>query len=186
MIEKVIADNEVRAVRKILWPDESVELTIKQRRLRPGGSLLTPTTFVVTNRRLIIVERSRYGIRKNYEVIPHKNITGVRLDHGIFSSSVFVRIPGYSAEEGKFKSGLEEGEIDGLRYKDAVVLADLLNEKVTERERKEEAKDIAIMERHMDSRPGMYVYCNNCGRKDNAGDTFCKYCGARLGHITVR
>ena len=37
----------------ILWPGESVELAVEQRRVGLGGSVTTPTTVVATDKRLI-------------------------------------------------------------------------------------------------------------------------------------
>ncbi|MDE1868901.1 MAG: PH domain-containing protein [Candidatus Micrarchaeota archaeon] len=178
-----IAESEVNIVRGMLWPGETVELTVKQRRLRPGGAWITPTTWVVTNKRIIFIERDRWGVRKNFELIPFDKVTGVRLDHGIFSSAIYVRVAGMSTERGKYRRNREEGEIHGLRYRDAVLLADLLNRKVLEKERKEEEKERVLLEKHRVARPGLYTYCGECGRKNNASDLYCRYCGAVLGHM---
>lgn len=181
-----IAEKEARIVRDMLWPGESIELSIKQRRLRPGGAWITPTTWVVTNKRVIFIERDRWGVRKNFELIPFNYITGVRLDHGIFSSAIYIRVAGMSTETGKYRRNLEEGEIHGLKYRDAVLLADLLNRKILDRERKEEEKEKAMLERHKEARPGLYIYCSNCGRKNNARSEYCRFCGARFGHTGAK
>lgn len=163
----------------ILWPGESIELAVEQRRVGPGGSVTTPTTVVATDRRLIIVNRATLGIRKDYEVIPYKQIASVRLEHGVISSSVFIRVEGYDRDKGLLKSGKEEGEIDGLRNKDAAALADIINKRVnagpssTDDNKTQQQQSSA-------SESGAYIYCNSCGERNAASARFCSSCGKQL------
>ena len=170
-----VDQGEVQAARSILWPDETVEMTVTQRRVGPGGSVTTPTTVITTDKRLIILNRASMGLRKDYEVIPYRQITSVRLEHGIISSSVFIRVEGYDRDQGLLKNGNEEGEIDGLRNADAQELADYLNRRI------DSAGDSGVAgSSQADSSIGAYVYCSKCGTKDSAGAKFCSKCGARL------
>ena len=84
---------ELNVVKNILWPGEQVRGTFKQRMVGPGGSITVPTTVVVTDNRVIIVNRATLGFRKDYEVIPYQRITSVRLEGGIISSSVCICEP---------------------------------------------------------------------------------------------
>lgn len=123
-------DNEELAhLKGISWQGEKVQGTFKQRSIGPGGSVITPTTVVVTDSRIIIVNRSSLGLKKEYEVIPYSKITSVRLERGIISSTVFVRIEGFDKELG-MQEGKEEGEIDGLYHDDAKELIDFVNIKL--------------------------------------------------------
>ncbi len=174
--------DELHIVRKVLWPDEEVEGTIKQRRIGPGADLINPTTVVVTDKRLIIINRATLGLRQDYEVIPYTAIASVRLEHGIVSSSVFIRVQGFSTERGLLKKGDQEGEIDGLRNKDAVELSDYINKKLETRfdAQAELEKEAETKAQHIDSGVGSYIYCNNCGTKNKSSAKFCSKCGASL------
>jgi hypothetical protein len=178
---------EIGIVRKVLWPTETVEGTVKQRRIGPGGSLMTPSTVVVTDKRLILVNRASLGMRQDYEVIPYNAIVSVRLEHGIISSSVFIRVEGYSRDEGLLKNGDQEGEIDGLRNKDAIELADYINKKLENRYDGQAVMDQEATAKgeQIDSGVGAYVYCNNCGTKNLASAKFCSKCGKPLTEATA-
>ncbi len=177
-----IDPTELNLARKILWPAEEVEGTIKQRRFLPGGSLITPTTVVVTDKRLIIINRASLGFRQDYEVVPYNALVSVRLEHGIITSTVFVRVQGYDTDRGLLGGGgKQEGEIDGLKNKDAVELVDYINKKIEERldATNEVEKDVQARE-HIDNAVGSYVYCTKCGTKNNSTSKFCSKCGASL------
>jgi len=173
---------ELNLARKVLWPEEEVEGTIKQRRFLPGGSLITPTTVVVTDKRIIIINRASLGLRQDYEVVPYNAIVSVRLEHGLVTSTVFVRVQGYDTDKGLLAGGKQEGEIDGLRNKDAVELTDYLNKKLEERldAQADVDKEIQSKQQHPDSDVGAYVYCNSCGTKNKSTAKFCSKCGASL------
>lgn len=161
---------EVNSIREILWPDEKVLITVRQRRIGPGGSVTVPTSVIATDKRVIIVNKATLGIRKDYESIPYGQITSVRLEHGIISSSVFIRVQGYSRETGLLKSGKEEGEIDGLNNRDASSLADHINQILD---------NIAFAGvQHPQAAPSLF--CTKCGGKNTVGSTFCAKCGTKI------
>lgn len=165
----------------LLWPGEHVEETAKQRSVGPGGSVTAPTSVICTNMRIIIVNRATLGLRKDYEVIPYKQITSVRLEHGLVSSSVFIRVQGYDRDKGLLKDGREEGEIDGLHNGEAAALADYINKKISAAaEAPQPSAQNAPAQGQADSTIGAYVYCTNCGSKDKVGAKFCQNCGAKL------
>ncbi len=169
-----VNQKDVAVVQKILWPGEVVELTARQRRIGPGGSVTAPTSVIITNKRLIIVNREAAGIRKDYEVIPYKDVASVRLERGIIASTVFIRVLGYDRDRGLLKNGREEGEIDGLNNGDAGLMADNIDKKISGgSETIETAAD-------MDNKLGAYIYCSSCGVKDISTAKFCKKCGAKL------
>lgn len=164
--------NDVKAVEKLLSENEVVDLTVKQRRVGPGGSVITPTSVVATNMRIIIVNRATLGIRKDYEAIMYKQIASVRLEHGIISSTVFIRVQGYDMDKGLLKRGKEEGEIDGLRNKDAVALSNYINKRLS--------GNIESAVNAPDNQTGAYIYCANCGTQCKTDAKFCSKCGAKL------
>ncbi len=127
-----IEQEDVNLVKNSLWPDEVVELTARQRRVGPGGSVITPTSVIATNKRLLIVNKEVLGLRKDIESINYSQITSVRFEKGIISSSVFVRVEGYDTDTGFLKgTGKQEGEIDGLNNTDAAELADCIEKKIS-------------------------------------------------------
>lgn len=163
-------------VKDILGQGEQVRGTFKQRRIGPGGSVTVPTSVVVTDSRIIIVNKASLGFRKDYEVIPYSKITSVRLESGIISSSVFVRVEGYDRDTGLLKKGKEEGEIDGLHNNDAKELADFLNTKLGQ------ISEPNQQGTYLDNNAGGYVFCSKCGAKNVASSKFCTACGAKLGN----
>ena len=173
-----IDQEEVRAAKNILWPDEKVEMTVRQRRIGPGGSITTPTTVITTDKRLIILNRTSLGFRKDYEVIPYRQIASVSLENGVISSSVFIRMQGYDRDTGPNDSGKEEGEINGLRSDEARALADYLSRRIEQISVAGETGTGGMggTERGM----GADVYCSKCGTKNDKSAKFCSKCGARL------
>lgn len=166
-----VDEREVDEVRKFLWPDEKVELTVKQRKLRPGGSLITPTSFVATNKRLIIVNRTRLGIRKDFEVIPYRYITAVKLLHGIMSCSVVIRVS--SVESGD--AGGQAEAIGGIRPREAETLVHYLNNRIMESHGPVAGERLKApaAEAQQSSK-----FCTECGARNNIMAKFCAACGA--------
>jgi hypothetical protein len=166
--------DELKTVKDILWQGEQVRGTFRQRMIGPGGSVTVPTSVIVTDSRVIIVNRATLGFRKDYEVIPYSKITSVRLEKGIISSTVFIRVLGYDRDQGLLKHGREEGEIDGLHNNDAKDLADFLNAKMGD---EDQSKPQGA---YVDSGVGGYTFCSKCGTKNLSSSKFCIGCGAKL------
>ncbi len=164
---------DVSAAKSILWPDEKVQVTVRQRRVGPGGSVTAPTSVLATDKRIIILNRATLGIRQDYEVIPYRQVTSVRLEHGVISSSVFIRVQGYDKDQGLLKNGREEGEIDGLSNSDAKALADFLNRKLDD-------SNSSSGSGQEDGGLGGFRYCTKCGTKNPDSARFCSKCGSPL------
>lgn len=160
------------AVKEILWAGENVELVVWQRSVGPGGSVVTPTSVVATDKRIIIVNRTSLGMRHDFEVIPYRQIVSVRLEQGIISASVFIRVQGYEREAGLLEHGKEEGEIDGLTKADAMALVDLINRRITDENPRQPAPQAGAV--------AGSVYCSSCGARNPADGAFCTKCGAKL------
>jgi hypothetical protein len=125
MTDNITDKNELEEIRKIanrLDQDEKVRLVAKQSRVRPGGSALaTPNIVFATDKRVIIRNPTMLGMRENIEDIPYDKITSVKLEKGVFSSTILIRVPGLSEISRVSKSsGLiawgrgEDGQIDAL------------------------------------------------------------------------
>jgi hypothetical protein len=113
---------EIRKVANRLDQDEKVRLVAKQSRMKPGGSALaTPNIVFATDKRVIIRNPTMLGMRENIEDIPYDKMTSVKLEKGVFSSTILIRAPGLSEMSRVSKhSGLiawgrgEDGQIDAL------------------------------------------------------------------------
>jgi hypothetical protein len=125
MTDNITDKNELEEIRKIanrLDQDEKVRLVAKQSRVRPGGSALaTPNIVFATDKRVIIRNPTMLGMRENIEDIPYDKMTSVKLEKGVFSSTILIRVPGLSEISRVSKSsGLiawgrgEDGQIDAL------------------------------------------------------------------------
>src|SRR5690348_5202202 len=85
---------EIKKISNMLNANEEVFVVARQSRLKPGGSKLTPNIIYGTDRRLIIRDPSMLGLREEVVDIPYDLISSVRLDKGVFSSSVIFTAPG--------------------------------------------------------------------------------------------
>lgn len=170
-----IDPEDVKLVNRMLWKGEKVFGTFSQRRIGPGGSVTVPTSVVLTDMRVLIINRATLGLRHDYEVIPYPAIMSVRLEHGMISSSVFIRVQGYDTDKGFLNNGKQEGEIDGLHNDDAIELADFINKQVQQLmySKYKQGDDIDI-------KVGGYVFCRTCGAKNPSGSKFCGACGKAL------
>lgn len=113
---------KIRKIANRLDQDERVLFVAKQSRMKPGGSVLAaPNIVFATDRRVIIRNPTMLGMRENIEDIPYYKMTSVKLEKGVFSSTVLIRALGLSemSRVSKF-SGLiawgrgEDGQIDAL------------------------------------------------------------------------
>lgn len=173
----VIEQEDVNLVKKELWPDEVVELTARQRRVGPAGDLINPTSVVATNKRIIIVNKTTLGIRKDFESIAYKQITSVRMEKGIISSAVFVRVEGYDTDKGFLKgSGRQEGMIDGLNNTDAKLLSDWIEKMISG----EIPDGGPALRANTGAQGAKGSFCENCGAMLPPGAKFCTRCGAKV------
>jgi hypothetical protein len=114
--------DEIRRIANRLDQHEKVRFVAKQSRMKPGGSALaTPNIIFATDKRVIIRNPTMLGMRENIEDIPYEKMTSVKLEKGVFSSTVLIRAPGLSEMSRVSKnSGLiawgrgEDGQIDAL------------------------------------------------------------------------
>jgi hypothetical protein len=168
--------DDIKAAKGILLTGEEPKGSVTQRRFGPGGSITSPTTVLVTDKRVIVINRAIFGLRHSYEVFSLTSITGIKLRHGFISSSVFIRTQGSeSADKSQITEGKQEGEIFGLRKNEAAALANLINESLAKRE----ASNRADRNDNPNS-SGSHEFCGKCGAKLLKGGMFCKSCGTRI------
>ncbi|MGA8913120.1 MAG: PH domain-containing protein [Nitrososphaeraceae archaeon] len=85
---------EIKKIAHMLNPNEEVFVVARQSRLKPGGSKFTPNIVYATDRRIIMRDPSMLGLREEVVDIPYDLISSIRLDKGVFSSSVIFTAPG--------------------------------------------------------------------------------------------
>ena len=98
---KEFSDKEFEQIGKIkhrLYDEEQVQFIARQSRHRPGGSLTTPDTIFVTNKRIVIRDPSLLGVRENIVSVSYDKITSIELEKGVFSSKIIIRAPGFAYE----------------------------------------------------------------------------------------
>ena len=184
-----IHQNDLKLAKSLLWQNETVMATATQRRAGPGMNPVNPTTIIATDRRIIVVKRATFGLRKDIETIPYDRVTSIRVEKGFFSASLYLRVSGYTApgaESGFMGKGEQEGEIDGMYKNDAKDIGDYLNKIVTgmiERGAPPTPEPQRGGIRIGDSPMEKPVYCPYCGSKNDPGSVFCDKCGKKIERI---
>lgn len=143
-------EDDINKISDHLEPDEKVLVVAKQSRFKPGGALTTPNTVIATDKRLIIRNPTMFGMRENVEDIPYDQITSVKIERGLFSSTLVIRSPGLSELSRLSKSsGLlawgrgEDGSVDSLPKDKAEQLLQVIKKGMAEaRKRKEHPSTI--------------------------------------------
>jgi hypothetical protein len=129
---------EIYKIKDKFDPNEKILLVAKQMRNIPGGAIISsPNTVFATEKRLVIRNPTMLGMRENVEDIPYEKITSVKLEKGLFSSTVLIRAPGLSEMSRLSQaSGLiawgrgEDGTIDALPKQKAEQLVKIIKERM--------------------------------------------------------
>ncbi|MDQ5869866.1 MAG: PH domain-containing protein [Thermoproteota archaeon] len=112
--------NEIRHVQNMLNPNEKVLLVARQSRFLPGGSALTPNIVIATDRRIIIRNPFMLGLKSELVDIPYDVITSVKLQKGVFTSTILFKAP---ALVNPSKLGLLDENVGGEDDQDGVIEA---------------------------------------------------------------
>lgn len=112
--------NEIKKIEKILNSDEKVLLVARQSRLMPGGSAVTPDNVIATDRRVIIRDPYMLGLKAELIDIPYDVITSVKLQKGVFTSTILFKAPTLL---NKSKLGLIDENIGGEDDQEGVIEA---------------------------------------------------------------
>jgi hypothetical protein len=102
--------------------DEKVLMVIRQTKniLKPGSSLITPDTIFATTKKIIIRDPSALGLRQNIETYSYEKIVDVKLEKGMFSSTVAINVPG----------SIFDGYIQAIPKDDAEELLKIIYERI--------------------------------------------------------
>ena len=112
--------NEIEKIEKMLSSDEKVLLVARESRLMPGGSALTPNSVIATDRRVIIRDPYMLGLKAELIDIPYDVITSVKLQKGVFTSTILFKVPEIV---NKSKLGLIDEDITGEDDQEGVIEA---------------------------------------------------------------
>ena len=138
---------EIEKIADRLDDDEEVLEVAKQGRMNPGAtSLTTPNTIFATDRRLIIRNPTMLGARQNVEYFDYDKITNIKLEKGIFSSTIVLSYPGMDKLAGLLTWGREDdGEIKGLQKDKADNILQIVRNAIVEA-KKESQKPVQVVQ----------------------------------------
>ncbi len=78
-------------VKKVLSEGEEVLFVANQSRVMPGGSLTTPDSIYITNRRVIWRNPRMFGLKKDYIDVDYRDISNIRMKKGLLSTEIFLK-----------------------------------------------------------------------------------------------
>ena len=138
---------EIEKISDRLDDDEAVLEVAKQGRMNPGAtSLTTPNTIFATDKRLIIRNPTMLGARQNVEYFDYDKITNIKLEKGIFSSTIVVSYPGMDKLASMLTWGREDdGEIKGLEKDKAENILQIVRNAIVEA-KKESQKPVQVVQ----------------------------------------
>lgn len=106
---------QIQKIKHRLDNDEKVEIIAKQSKHRPGGSMSTPDTIFVTNKRIVIRDPSLFGARENVVSVSYDKITSIELEKGVFSSKILIRSPGFAEDMESIPKKLAEQIVEYVK-----------------------------------------------------------------------
>jgi late competence protein required for DNA uptake (superfamily II DNA/RNA helicase) len=166
-------------VQRVLFEEEQVMFSARQRRVGPGGSILDPSIIVATNERLLLIKDVlSLHLREDIDAVPYANITYVKLEHGLISSALLIGVLAYG-QATEYPSGTMT--VEGLRYKDALELQQLIDKMIIKLKGKSATETVTEMPPRMaTSKEKWKVLCKRCGVMNDFQAHYCSNCGATL------
>ncbi len=149
-----VSQSEVEKIKQMLDSDESVLLSATQSRIRPGAAaVLTPNTIFATNKRIIIRNPTLLGLRESTESFYYTDITGVRVEKGILSSTIALTMPGLASTGRRRQAGglgmiswgreEQDGLIEGIPKDKADTLVNIIRDGI---QKARESKDKVVIQ----------------------------------------
>ena len=143
---------EIEKIAERLDEGEKVLEVAKQSKLKPGGANFSPNTVFATDRRLIIRNPTMFGARQNIEDFEYDNLTNIKLEKGLFSSTLVITAPGMgTAARNSTMSGLlpwgrnEDGSIDGIPKDKAENILKIVRNEIV-KAKKESQKPVQVVQ----------------------------------------
>jgi len=117
--------DEIAQILDRLDENEEVLMVIRQTKniFKPGSSLITPDTIFATTKKIIIRNPSALGLRQNVESYPYDQIVDVKLEKGMFSSTIAINVPG----------SIYDGYIEAIPKDEAENLLKIIYERMKEK-----------------------------------------------------
>jgi hypothetical protein len=78
-------------IHKQLLKKEQVLLRVRQARIGPGGSAVTPISIYITNMRVIYRKPIWVGLKSEIIVVNYQDIADIRLKRGIIHTDLFLK-----------------------------------------------------------------------------------------------
>jgi len=112
--------DEIEKIADRLDEDEKVLFVTRQTKnpLKPGSSILTPNSIIVTDKKLIIRNPSALGLRQKLEFYSYDNIIDVKLERGILSAALEINVPG----------SFKDARVDAISKDDAEQILRMMQE----------------------------------------------------------
>ncbi|MDE1768830.1 MAG: PH domain-containing protein [Candidatus Micrarchaeota archaeon] len=123
-VESYLLPKELSTILRDLGSSDHITFMVRQSKL---SEALSPSVFIMTSKKLIVVNRSLAGLKSHITFIPYSDIANSHISHGMILSSIFLRMKG-SALKVPFRSDIQDGEIRGLERDDADLLLAQLNQ----------------------------------------------------------
>jgi hypothetical protein len=98
-IETPNADAKTR-IDKMLTEDELILINAEQSRMMPGGSIATPNSIYVTNKRIIFRNPRMWGLKIDLMDYAYEDLANVELHKGIFTTEIELT-PRFNSEKVK-------------------------------------------------------------------------------------
>ena len=117
-IEKLV---EIDKVKDKLDDNEEILLVTTQTKnpLKYGGSMFTPNTLIVTDKKLILRNPSALGLRQKLEIFQYDSIVDMKLEQGVLSSALDINV-----------HGLGYSRIDAISKEDADIIQRMVQESI--------------------------------------------------------
>ncbi len=114
--------DEIEKIADRLDDDEKVLLVTRQTKspLKSGGSMFTPNSIIVTDKKLIIRNPSALGLRQKLEYYSYDNIVDVKLERGMLSAALEINVPG----------SIDDARVDAISKDEAEQILRIIQEGV--------------------------------------------------------
>ena len=158
-----MAAEEPEDLKKILGPNEQVELYIKEKIYHPAINI---DSVVVTNERIILRHPHALGLKKDYTDYNYQDVSNVILDKGFVRSSLKCTL----------RFGGDPLTLNDLPNSDAEKAYGIIRENLVRYQSPFTAGTAGVPA--FQQRPQSGMVCPKCGAQLSQGQKFCGSCGA--------
>jgi len=165
-------------VKKLLAPNETVQLYIRQRIYHPKVNV---DSIVITNERVILRHPHALGLRKDYTDYSYNDVANVKLDKGILRSTISCTL----------RFGGEPLLLDGLPNKEAQSAYGLIRQNMVAHQSPTSVSGASLVAGTAGQSPPpgtsvivekevVKVRCKYCGTLNDEESKACSSCGASI------